>query len=273
MSDSSTSPTPEGNTKKGLSPLAWVGIGCGGVAALGLIVIVAGGIFVGNKVKKGIAEAGDNPERFAAEMIVKVNPDMEMVEANDEEGKMTIRMKKTGEELTFSYADIKEGKFSVKTSNGETIKVEGNGNKIVKTDADGKKTVMKNDGKTMKIEGPDGKTITTTVGKAGTYWDNLPAKMKDLAYPKISEAATALTTSEDDKSIKASFAFTTTDAETAVLKFYQEKLKAAGYAVKEESSIIGVALQGNKEKDVVKVNTIKQGDGKTMVMFFSELGK
>lgn len=273
MSDSSTSPSPDGNSKKGLSPIAWVGIGCGGLVVLGFIVIVAGGMFIGSKVKEGIEQVNDNPERFAAEMIVKVNPDMEMVEANDEEGKMTIKMKKTGEELTFSYADIKEGKFTVKTSKGGTINVDGKSNQIVAKDADGKTTVMKNDGKTLKIEGSDGKTTITMAGKGGQYWDHLPAGLKDFAYPNVSEEGSPMSTIEKNNTTTTSFMFLTADADAAVKKFYQDKFKAGGYTIEEQDSPLGIALQGSKGKDVIKIKTIDRGDGKIMVMFFGEQGK
>jgi len=272
MSDPSNSPAPSENSKKGLSPLAWVGIGCGGVVVLGLIAIVVGGMYLGGKAKEVLEQAEGNPERFAAEMVVKFNPDMEMVEANDEEGKMTIRMKKTGEELTFSYADIKEGKFMVTTSDGEVIKVDGKGSRIVKTDADGKTTVIKNDGKTMKVEGPDGKTTIVTATKEGDYWANLPAGLKDFAYPNVGEAAIPMTTSEDDKGTKISFGFVCKDADTEVVKFYREKLKAAGYTVEDKSGLMGKGVQGTKGKDIVKITTTGNV-GQMLVMFYAELGK
>ncbi len=272
MSDSFSPSAPEANSKKGLSPLAWVGIGCGGLIVLGLIAIVAGGMFVSGKVKQGLADANGNPERFAAEMVVKFNPDMEMVEANDEEGKMTIRMKKTGEEMTFSYADIKEGKFSVTTSGGETIKVDSKGGEIVKTDAEGKTTVIKNDGQNMKIEGADGKTTTVTAAKAGNYWADLPASLKEFAYPNVDEAATPMTISEDGKGSKISFGFVSKDTDTAVVKFYQDKLKAAGYTIEEKSGFMGKGVQGSKGKDIIKITTTG-GQGQMLVVFYAELGK
>lgn len=255
MSDPNSAENSSEPLKKGLSPLAWVGIGCGGIAVLGLIAIVAGGMFLGNKVKQGLADANGDPERFAVEMIVKLNPDMEMVETEDEEGKITIKMIKTGEVHTFSYTDIKEGKFSIES-----------------TTADGKTTRVKHDGQTMKIKDGDGKTTVVTAAKDGDYWANLPEALKDFAYPNVSDVASPLATTEDDKSIKTSFMFITKDTQADVLKFYQEKFKAGGYTIEETSAVIGKGLQANKDKQVLKITLIEQGND-TAVMFYTELSK
>ncbi|MCF6313511.1 MAG: hypothetical protein L3J39_13785 [Verrucomicrobiales bacterium] len=131
MSDPNTPPSPDNpsSPKKGLSPLAWVGIGCGGIAVLALIAIIAGGIFVGKKAKEALADANGNLERYAAELMVQVDPNMEMVAADDDKGSMTIKMKKTGEQVTISYADLKDGKFNIESKK------------------DGKTTTIKHDGK------------------------------------------------------------------------------------------------------------------------------
>ena len=54
-----------------------------------------------------------------ARMIVKLNPELEEVATDEEEGTITIRNKKTGEEITVNFEDIEEGKFSFTTDKGE----------------------------------------------------------------------------------------------------------------------------------------------------------
>lgn len=256
MSDPNSAENSSGKSKKGLSPLAWVGIGCGGLLVLGLIAVVAGGMILGNKVKQGLADANGNPERFAAELVVKFNPDMELVESNDEEGKITIKMTKTGEVHTFSYADLKDGKFSVES-----------------TTADGKTTSVKHDGQTMKIDDGEGKTTTVTASQKGNYWANLPTHFKDFVYPGVGDVASPLTVSEDDKAIKASFIFTTKDKEEAVLKFYQDIFAAGSYTVEDKADLMGKGLHGSKDKKLIKVTVTTQGDNETVVMFSAELAK
>lgn len=104
--------------KKGMPAIAWVGIGCG---SLLLIAIIVGGFLIKMGVDK-VKEFTDNPEKVAAEMMVSANPDMEMVSQNQEAGEMTIRMK-DGKEMTLSYGDLAEGNFSVTDAEGNTTRV------------------------------------------------------------------------------------------------------------------------------------------------------
>ncbi|RPH54695.1 hypothetical protein EHM82_06480, partial [bacterium] len=101
--------------KKGLSPLAWVAIGCGAIAILGTLVVgglvMAGGMFA----KKQLDKLEENPVMTAAEWAVRANPDVELVESDPEAGTLTIREKATGKVTTISAEDAKEGKFTITT--------------------------------------------------------------------------------------------------------------------------------------------------------------
>ncbi len=92
---------------------AWIGIGCG---TLVLIAGVAMVLLIGF-CKRKVGEFSKNPEKAAAELIVKMNPDLKKVSQNDATGEMTFRTK-DGQEVTMSYKDISEGKFTVKDANG-----------------------------------------------------------------------------------------------------------------------------------------------------------
>lgn len=256
MSDTAHSSSPENptNSKKGLSPLAWVGIGCGGIAAIALIAIIAGSIFVGKKAQEVIANASGNPERFAAEVMVKLNPDMEMVSADDEKSSMTIKMKKSGEEVTISYADLKDGKFSIEST------------------IDGKTSTIKHDGQSMEIKDGDGKTTIVGSTKKGDYWADIPPVFKDFVYPNVADASSPLTTSEDAKELKTSFMFITKDQQPAVLAFYQQKFETAGYTVEDNTDQMGKGIKGSKDKQLIKITLIDQG-GDTAVMFYAEQSK
>jgi len=99
--------------KKGMPAIAWLGIGCGGLILIGLIV---GGILFSVFSKK-MKEFAANPEKAGAEMMVSMNPDLEKVSQDDTKGEMTIRTK-DGEEVTLSYKDISEGRITVKDKDG-----------------------------------------------------------------------------------------------------------------------------------------------------------
>ena len=57
------------------------------------------------------------------------NPDLEVVSSDDESGTVTIRNKKTGEEITMNAADIKNGRLRFKNEKGEEVTFEGSGEK------------------------------------------------------------------------------------------------------------------------------------------------
>jgi hypothetical protein len=97
--------SPAAPAKKGMKPLAWVGIGCGGLLLLGIIAGIFGFVFLRGK----IAEMTANPERTQAEMLVAFHPDLEMVSSDAEKGEMTIRTK-GGETKTLTYKEIAEGR-------------------------------------------------------------------------------------------------------------------------------------------------------------------
>ncbi len=110
------SPVP----RKVLSGLAIAGIGCCGVLLIILVVVVFTVSRIVDKVKD---VAGDdwrkNPARTAAMVAAKMNPDWDFVKADDAAGEITVRVKKTGEEITMSYNEVAQGKFKMKNSNGE----------------------------------------------------------------------------------------------------------------------------------------------------------
>ena len=99
-----TSSLPPGQ-KKGLSGLAWLGIGCGGVALLAIVAFIVAGIFLGGKVKDLAKEAQKNPTRAAASMLVSMGIG-EMVAEDDVNKRYTVREKQTGKLTTF-YWDAK----------------------------------------------------------------------------------------------------------------------------------------------------------------------
>ncbi len=96
------------------SPMFWVAIGCGVIVLLGLLAMGTCGWFV----KKKVAQFEANPAIAAAELAVRANPDMEVVESDTEKGTITVRNKKTGEVVTWNAADIESGKWSVETDEG-----------------------------------------------------------------------------------------------------------------------------------------------------------
>ena len=101
------------NEKKGLSPWAWVAIGCGGLLVLFAIVVTMSGMFVAKKVGDYAEEFKENPAA-AAELLIKMNPELELVDSDREAGTMTIRNKEDGEVITVNYEDIEQGQAELR---------------------------------------------------------------------------------------------------------------------------------------------------------------
>ena len=105
--------------KKGLPVWAWIGIGCGALIVFVMIVVTVGGFFVANKVKDVAGDFEDNPAMATARMIVKLNPELEEVSTDEENGTITVRNTKTGEVVTVNFDDIEKGRFSFKSGDRE----------------------------------------------------------------------------------------------------------------------------------------------------------
>ncbi len=107
-------PPAPAEKKKGLPPLAWAGIGCG---TLVLVAIVVALVLLIGWCRRTVDEFQENPERATARMVVKMNPELEMVREDEAAGTITVRTK-DGEEMTLGYADIAEGRITFTDADG-----------------------------------------------------------------------------------------------------------------------------------------------------------
>jgi hypothetical protein len=205
-------PPPGQPAKKGLSPLAWVGIGCGALLVVGFIVFAIITFVIGRKVK----DMADNPDvaaMTAIEWVIKANPDIELVESDKEAKTFTVRDKKSGEEITVSLEDAKNGNFGFKSRG-----------------ADGKEETANVD-----FSG-DGMTVTNEKGEVATL--GAGGEVKDLpswlpAYPNgTSQGAFS---SKTDTENNIAFTVTTKDAVDDVIAFYKEKLEGQGLKIEENT--------------------------------------
>jgi len=108
--------------KKGMPVLGWVGIGCGTLLIITVLVVSLLVGWCNRKVNELAHDFKTNPDKAAAEMFIRFNPDLEIISHNDASGEMTIRTK-DGKEATFSYKDIAAGKFSITDSDGNTTSI------------------------------------------------------------------------------------------------------------------------------------------------------
>jgi hypothetical protein len=102
-----------------------VGVGC-----LAILLVCAGTCgFLAYKAKQkfgGMAEDfKNNPELAAVKLAITMNPDLELVSADDAAKTVVVKDKKTGKEMTLNFEDIKNGKFSMEGPDGEKANIGG----------------------------------------------------------------------------------------------------------------------------------------------------
>lgn len=101
--------------------IAKVGIGCGILTIIGVIAMVVLIGWCNRTVGSYMKDFADNPERATAELIINMNPEIELVESNDDAGTITFRDKASGKETTMSWSDIAEGRLSISDSEGNEM--------------------------------------------------------------------------------------------------------------------------------------------------------
>ncbi|MCP4224029.1 MAG: hypothetical protein GY773_11850, partial [Actinomycetia bacterium] len=113
-------PTTQPPAKKKVSPWVWVLGGC--LVLIVVVLLLMGGCtwFLADKAKDIAADFEANPAKAAAEMAVRLNPDLELVSTDEEAGTMTVLQKSTGKEVTLDFDEISEGRFSFETDKGES---------------------------------------------------------------------------------------------------------------------------------------------------------
>lgn len=257
------SPAPP--AKKGLSPWAWVGISCGGLLIVGLLLFGALSVFVFKKAKEVAQEATgsdsfqefvsdlrDNPAKTAAEVAINLNPDLEIVSSDDEAGTITVHNLKTDETATLNFEDIAEGRFSVTTDEG-----------VYSMNAD--------------VEGQGGVTLKGPEGEARFGAD---ANVEDLPdwvplYPGAGEPQGAYRGTSGGV-MSGAVSFKTTDAPTEVLQHYEKIFQERGYAIDTKSSTATAqgafaAIMGRNEglQRTINVGVVEQAGESTITLNYS----
>lgn len=104
--------------KKGMHPMAAVGIGCG---VLLLLTMVGGALFFRfakekyEDIKEKMAESPDRP---AAMAIVEASPEVELVREDSSTGEVILVLKESRETVTTSYGDLASDRFRFTLADG-----------------------------------------------------------------------------------------------------------------------------------------------------------
>jgi len=229
--------------KKGMGVVGWLAIGCLVVLLLGLGSCFACGYYAKRKLGQFSEEMQKNPEMAAAKLVVRMNPDLELVSTDDQAGTLTVKNTKTGETMTVSVADAKEGKFSVTTDKGTTT-----------VDANAQ------DG-TLQVT--DGQGNTATYGAGGEA--AMPSWLG--AYPNGTASTNYKADTTEAKT--AMVVFTTSDSIEDVMSWYEQQLQGAGLSVQKQLMSAGGTASGgtvtgeSSDQKRSAVVVVGSADGKT----------
>lgn len=243
-------PAPAPEKKKGLSTMAWVGIGCGALLLIALIVFAAGSWFVANKVREVAGDFENNPAMAAAVMAVRLNPELELVDSDQDAGTLTVRNVKTGEEVTVDLQDVEQGRLSVLTGDGEESSIQiGQGE-------GGFEVTTEQDGKTSRL-------------RFGAGNEDVPGWLP--VYPGSEPSGTYVATTQD--TVSGTFALTTSDASEEVLDWYAGELEGMGLTVERTTFSTDVnrggSIRGHEEGREVSVTVITQDQSTQIQIIFN----
>ena len=101
--------------RKGLHPLAWVGIGCGGLVVVIGVISAITAVMVG---KKAIASLKEHPGKDAVAELVERLPAYQKLAEDFEKGRITLRSKTDGAMVTTDYDPLVLGTAEVKGASG-----------------------------------------------------------------------------------------------------------------------------------------------------------
>ncbi len=234
--------TSDSSSKKGTSPFAILGIGCGILAiglGIGAFVLIGKGC---SMAKEYAAEYQKNPAKATALLVLKSNPDYELVSTDDAKSEVTVKQKSTGETLTLSFDDIAQGKMVMKNSKGQVITMDGS--------QQGKIT----------INGPSG---TTTIGGKADGSTAPPAWVPQ--YPGATVQSGGLKSEQEDK-ISGTSVSMTSDPVQKVRDTFETDLKAAGFTVTTTSG-------GNDIATGTLINATKTGPEQNLTIALSTVGQ
>jgi hypothetical protein len=248
MTPNNVPPVPQPK-KKGLSPLAWIGIGCLGLLVMGGVVATLITMFVARKVSEVASEMEEDPVAATAKLLAAANPEIELVAADKENRTVTFREVSTGKELTFNYDDIEQGRVSF-SSGSETAELQVTGD-----DGSGGLTVKTSEGTATFSAGSDASDIPDWIP---VFPDTIPTN--NFA-------------AEADGQVTGTFTFTTSSDVDSILNYYDNEGKAVGLETKSRTATPDGAIwiaASPDEKRGLTVMASKGDGGLEVVVSFTE---
>lgn len=192
---------------KKTSPWVWILGGCGVLVVLIVLALVATGLFVAKKVKDAGIDPDlmkKNPAVAITKMMAAMNPDIEVLDVDEDRGIIRVRDKKSGKTMTMNFEDVKRGKIVMKGEDGEEVTVQGG----------------EGAGGVFSMKSKDGSV------NFGGKW-NPPSWVPTYPGATVSAAASG----QDANESSGAGYFQTNDSLEQVLDFYERELKNEGMQV------------------------------------------
>jgi hypothetical protein len=168
----------------------------------------------------------ENPVVAASKLIAAANPEIEIVEADEENRIVTFRNTRTGEEYTIDFEDIEEGRINF-FSDDESVSI----NVEAGDDNAGSLTVTTDEG-------------TTKFGAvAGS--EDLPSWLP--VYPGTTPVANY--TSETAEGRNGAYTIETTDSLDEVIDYYVAELEGKGFTIESRFTSSDGAMIISKSSD------------------------
>lgn len=218
------------------SPLLYILIGCFGLLVLGALGTAITGWFLAKKVR----EVAENPAVAVAKILAAANPDIDVLEVDDDAGFIRIREKSTGKEMTIDFEEARQGR-------------------IVMRDESGRRVELRREGGRLEVETPEGRL---RVGGEGER--DLPAWLPTYT----GTTGQALLSSTEQEGRRGVYTFQTPDDANLVAAFYEAELPKAGFEVKRESVSAAagttISLAASSSDKLTRVKILR-ADGNTVV--------
>jgi hypothetical protein len=199
--------------KKGLGIWAWLGLGCLVLVLLGLGTCYACGMYAKKKLGDVASDLEKNPAMMAAELLVRANPEVELVSKDEAAGTLTIRKKATGETITVNISEIQQGKFSFTDEKGETSSVSLG-------------------------------AVAEAVGVAEAPSGEKSRGMPDWIPVAPGAQVRQLLSTTGGEGRSGTYILSSIDTLDAVGDFYERRFTAAGFETKRSSGAVGGAMSG-----------------------------
>jgi hypothetical protein len=251
-----SSPLPAAPAPKKRGPLFWILIAVLGIVVIGGILVVSGGLFIMNRVR----QAGFDPQLMqkhpglaVAKVLLGTNPDIEILDVDENLGILRVREKKTGKTLTMNLKDAEKGKISFRDENNQLVEIQAQG---------------EGGNASIEVKGPEG-SMRMGAG-AGQLPDWIPP------YPGSEGTGTFNVTSKEGKG--GSYGFKTNDSVGDVASFYEDGLQSAGFEVEKNelpasdrgSAVILTAKDAGSQRTVTITMAGQAGTTTVSLLFESK---